>query len=462
MVKNHMHPWATVAVAVLAAFLPAQARPATAADRGTLLDRVDALVADSMEATRTPGIAVAVQYGGELILARGYGWADVENRTPATEHTVFRIGSVTKQFTAAAVLKLVEAGQVALEDPITKHLPDYPVGEFRVTVGQLLDHTSGIKGYTEMPAFWSKARLELSHQEMVDLFLAAPREFEPGERYQYNNSGYYLAGLLIERASGKTYAEYLEQTFFRPLGMRESHYLYNDPIVPNRAEGYRVDDGVLLNDEPLSMHLPYAAGALGASVLDLVRWTVALGNGEVLGPDALQTMTTRRQLPGGEEIGYGLGLFVGEMAGRRLIEHAGGINGFLSQLAWYPDDDLIVAVLANSRSAEPGALHARIARAVLGVQEATFAPVTLEPARLERYVGEYAFGRSPLTVEVSDGVLMIAGAESVPIGDHRFVGERDRERIAIFEVDSATGEATHLRLERWGQLQRGARRTAAP
>ena len=239
--------------------------------------------------------------------------------------------------------------------------------------------------------------------------------------------------------------------------MRESYYLYNDPIVPDRAEGYRVEDGVLLNDEPLSMHLPFAAGALGSSVLDLVRWTVALGAGDVVGPEGLEAMTTRRRLPGGDEIGYGLGLFVGEMAGHRLIEHAGGINGFLSQLAWYPDDDLIVAVLANSRSAEPGPLQARIARAVLGVPEPDHAPVALEQDELERYAGIYDFGRSPLPATVKDGVLLIAGRETVPIGEHRFAGTRDQEQMAIFEVDPDTGKATHLRLERWGQVQRGKR-----
>ncbi len=449
---------------ILFSALAATLSPAAAGadDRGALLERIDGLVADSMEATQTPGISVAVQYRGELIVAGGYGLADVENRVPATEHTVYRIGSVTKQFTAAAVMKLVEEGRVALADPMTKHFPDYPVGEFHITVGQLLDHTSGIKGYTEMPSFWEQGRLDLTHEQMIDLFSIVPHEFEPGDRYQYNNSGYYLAGLLIEKASGKSYAEYLEETFFRPLGMRESHYLYNDPIVPNRAEGYRVEDGVLLNDEPLSMHLPFAAGALGSSVLDLVRWIVALGAGDVVGPDGLEAMTTRRPLPGGDEIGYGLGLFVGEMAGRPKIEHAGGINGFLSQLSWYPNDDLIVTVLANCNCGEPGPLEARIARAVLGVAEPDHPAVDLDEEDLKRYAGIYDFGRSPLPVAVRDGKLLIAGRETVPIGGHRFAGTRDKEQIAIFEMDDATGRASHLRLERWGQVQRGKRAGADP
>ena len=448
---------------VLAAITSMPAPPAAAGDdRGALLERIDRLISYSMEATQTPGISVAVQQGGELILARGYGLADVENRVPATEHTVYRIGSVTKQFTAAAVMKLVEAGKVSLDDPITKHFPDYPVGEFHITVGQLLDHTTGIKGYTEMAAFWEKSRLDLSHEQMIELFSAEPYEFEPGDRYQYSNSGYYMAGLLIEKASGRTYAEYLRETFFGPLGMRESHYLYNDPIVPDRAEGYRVEDGVPLNDEPLSMLLPFSAGSLGSSVLDLVRWTTALGAGDVVAPDSLGAMTTRRRLPSGEEIGYGLGLQIGEMAGRRKISHGGGINGFLSQLSWYPDDELVVAVLSNSTSGEPAALEARIARAVLGVTEAEHAAVALEPEELARYAGVYDFGRNPVPVMVKDGVLVIAGNETVAIGEHRFVGTRDREQIAIFEVDAETGRATHLRLERWGQVQRGARSGTDP
>ena len=453
----------TLWLALLAAVASLPAPPAAVGDdRGQLLERIDALVADSMEATQTPGSSVAIQYGGELILARGYGLADVENNVPATEHTVYRIGSVTKQFTAAAVMKLVEEGKVALDDPMTKYFPDYPVGEFHITVGQLLDHTSGIKGYTEMPTFWEQGRLDLSHEQMIELFSAEPFEFEPGDRYQYSNSGYYLAGLLIEKVSGNTYAEFLGDTFFRPLGMRESHYLYNDPIVPNRAEGYRVEDGVVLNDEPLSMLLPFSAGSLGSSVLDLVRWTTALGTGDVVAPDSLKAMTTRRRLPGGEEIGYALGLQVGEMAGHRKISHGGGINGFLSQLSWYPEDELVVAVLSNSTSAEPAALEARIARVVLGVPEAEHAAVALEPDELRRYAGVYDFGRNPIPVLVKDGVLVIAGTETSPIGEHRFIGTRDQEQIAIFEVDADTGQATHLRLERWGQVQRGTRVGADP
>ena len=449
---------------ILLAALATTLAPAAAGadDRGTLLERIDELVSDEVEATQTPGISVAVQHRGELILAKGYGLADVENRVPATEHTVYRIGSVTKQFTAAAVMKLVEEGKVALDDPITEYFPDYPVGEFHITVGQLLDHTSGIKGYTEMPAFWEQSRLDLSHEQMIELFSAEPYEFEPGDRYQYNNSGYYLAGLLVEKASGKSYAEYLEETFFRPLGMRESHYLYNDPIVPNRAEGYRVEDGVLLNDEPLSMLLPFSAGSLGSSVLDLVRWTTALGDGDGVAPDSFEAMTTRRRLPGGEEIGYGLGLAVGEMAGHRKISHGGGINGFLSQHSWYPDNELIVAVLSNSTSAEPGPLEARIARAVLGVPEPAHTAVELKDDELTRYAGIYDFGRNPLPVLVREGKLIIAGRETVPIGGHRFAGTRDKEQVAIFEVDAETGRATHLRLERWGQVQRGKRAGADP
>ncbi len=451
--------WPLFLFALAAVLTP---RAFAAGDRGALLERIDELVSDSMAATQTPGVSVAVQAGGELVVARGYGLADVENRVPATEHTVYRIGSVTKQFTAAAALKLVEAGKVSLDDPIAEYFPDYPVGEFHITVGQLLDHTTGIKGYTEMPSFWEQSRLDLSHEQMIEMFSAEPYEFEPGDRYQYNNSGYYLAGLLVEKASGQSYADYLHETFFRPLGMRETHYLYNDPIVPNRAEGYRVEDGILLNDEPLSMLLPFSAGALGSSVLDLVRWTTALGAGDAVAPDSLAAMTTRRRLPNGEEIGYGLGLLVGEMAGHRKISHGGGINGFLSQLSWYPDDDLIVAVLSNSTSAEPAALEARIARAVLGVPEPDHAEVTLEPDELKRYAGSYDFGRNPITVVARDGRLLVAGRETVPIGDHRFVGIRDTEQIAIFEVDVETGRATHLRLERWGQVQRGKRTEADP
>ena len=443
----------TAALWMLTSALPAQTQT-----RGELLERLDAIVEESMERLQVPGTSVAIQKDGELILARGYGLADVENRVAATEHTVYRIGSVSKQFAAATIMQLVDQGRVALDEPAATYLPDYPWGEFRTTVRQLLDHTSGIKGYTEMPVFWEEGRNDLSHERMIEIMSEPPLEFEPGDRFQYSNSAYYLAGLVVENVTGTTWPEFVQNEVFRPLGMRSSHYLYNDPIVPNRAEGYRVEDGVLLNDAPLSMHLPFSAGALGSSVSDLIRWVNALTSGEVVTELSTRAMTTRGKLNDGSDNGYGLGLFIGELSGHKKIEHGGGINGFLSQLSWYPDDDLIVAVLTNSTSASPAALEAALAREVLGLPQPNHETISLTQEELERYAGLYDMGRNEVPFTVVDGALQFAGTPLLPLGNHRFVSSTDPDRVLIFEFGQETAEhPTGFRLERWGQVQRGVR-----
>jgi CubicO group peptidase (beta-lactamase class C family) len=444
--------------AVTGVALVTAATAAAGETRGELLADLDALVETAMAAQQVPGTSVAIVKNGELILARGYGLADVENQVPATEHTVYRIGSVTKQFAAASLLQLVDQGLVELDEPASTYLPDYPWGKFKTTVRQLLDHTSGIKGYTEMPEFWKQGRNDLSHQEMIDLMSSAPLEFEPGDRFQYSNSAYYLVGLIVEKVTGESWADYVEDELFEPLGMRSSHYLYNDPIVPNRAEGYRLVEGELKNDDPLSMYLPYAAGALGSSVSDLMRWLRALTTGEVMSEQSFKAMTTSGKLNDGSEHGYGLGLFVGELDGHRMIEHAGGINGFLSQVAWLPEDDLMIAVLCNSTDSSPGALTASLSRRVLGLEAPQYQAVTQSDKELERYVGLYDAGRNPMPVALVDGVLQVAGQEAVAIGNHRFISPNDPDRLMIFEFEKDPDDkASGLRIERWGQVQKAVR-----
>ena len=207
---------------------------------GPLAGQIHELAQDALREHPAPGISIGVQQGGEVVFAGGFGYADLENEVPATADTVYRIGSVTKQFTAAAAMLLVEEGKLDLSSDLREYLPDYDTQGFEVTVERLLNHTSGIKGYTEMPEFWERSRLDLGHEAMLELFSEPPFEFEPGDRYQYNNSGYYLLGVLIERLSGMRYTEFLEARLFGPLGLERTHYLRNGPLGPGRAEGYEV------------------------------------------------------------------------------------------------------------------------------------------------------------------------------------------------------------------------------
>jgi len=373
-----------------------------------------------------PGISIGVQRGGEVIFAGGFGYADLENEVPATADTVYRIGSVTKQFTAAAAMLLVEEGKLDLSADLREYLPDYDTQGFEVPVERLLNHTSGIKGYTEMPEFWERSRLDLGHEAMLELFSEPPFEFEPGDRYQYNNSGYYLLGVLIERLSGMSYTEFLEARLFGPLGLERTHYLRNGPLVPGRAEGYEVgEDGGFVNDEPLSMELPYAAGSMGASVLDLLAWQRALASGQAVSPAGYERMTARGSLVNEDPVHYGYGLGISAEHGLAKISHGGGINGFRAELALYPEEDLGIAVLINSGSGRPGLLENRIARAALGMEQLVVNEIEVSEAELRRCAGTYNPGRGPVTLRFEDGALFGFGERLVPVGEGVFHPDGD-------------------------------------
>ena len=418
--------------------------------RSELLARIDESVDTAMERDHIVGTSIGVRKSGEVIVAKGYGYADLENDVRATEHTVYRIGSITKQFTAASIMKLVEAGELSLDDELTKFLPDYPAAGHKITIDRLLNHTSGIKGYTEMEAFSEVMRDDLSQAELIALFSAEPFEFAPGEKYQYNNSAYYLLGVLIEKVTGQTYEGYLHENIWEPLGMLESHYLDNSPIVRNRADGYEFRQGRVVNDDPLSMRLPYSAGSLGSSVSDLFAWQAALLSNRVVSESSYERMITPGTLNSGKKLTYGYGLSIGEMEGHRKISHGGGINGFRTHLSYYPDDDLTVIVLSNTGSANPAALESEIARAVLGIATVEIQEVDLTTAQLEMYAGTYDPGRGPIPASVRDDRLFMMGRALRPIGDHRFVSSIDPHHRVTFSVEG--DRAVSVRIEREGQV----------
>lgn len=432
--------------------VPPDAREEPAA----LAAKIDPLVLEAMKRDQVVGASVGVMKHGEILLAKGYGYADLENRVPATEHTVYRLGSITKQFTAVAIMMLVEQGRVGLDDEITKYLPDYPTRGHKITIDRLLNHTSGIKGYTEMgEKFWGRARLDLPHEEMIDLFSSEPFQFAPGERYQYNNSAFYLLGVLIEKVSEKSYAEFLRENIFNPGGLDETHYLYNSPIIENRAEGYEVREGKVINDDPLSMWLPFSAGALGSSVTDLLAWQAALVEHRLISRESCEKMVTPATLHDGSKTTYGYGLAIGAMAGRRKIAHGGGINGFRTQLSYYPEEDLTVAVLCNTGSAVPDALESKIARVVLAVPERTVEVIELSEDELQVYTGVYDPGRSPIQVSLVEGALEVMGLRLRPIGHHVFVPTVDDYQEFIFTVED--DKAVSLRVRREGHVTEAPR-----
>jgi len=411
------------------------------------------------------GVSVAVVRGADTLLMKGYGLADLEWAvpTPVDGRASYEIGSMTKQFTAAAVLKLVEEGKLDLDADMTRYLPDFDTQGHAVPLRRLLDHTSGIKGYTEMRAFGEIAVRKLPRDTLVALVAAEPFEFEPGTAQIYNNSAYFLLGLIIEKVTGQEYADYVRENLFDALGMADSYYCSSSAVRAMRAHGYDPTPGGLVRKGYLEHIWPYAAGSLCSTVGDLVRWNQALHGGEVLSPGSYRALTTPAPLEDGTPIRYAMGLGVDDRGGRRIIAHGGGINGFLSDGRYYPDEGLIIVVLQNSTgSPGPGALGSALADLVLGpLPEPVATPYAGD---LEELVGEYAGPargrRLTMSVSVDDGALVFTpqgaaeGARPVHVqgmtweaGATRFWFERQAGGGAVLRMDQGSG---HYVLRRVG------------
>jgi D-alanyl-D-alanine carboxypeptidase len=373
----------------LALALTGSALHAQAPSRAAVIARVDSIVKATLAADKTPGLTLAVVRGSDTIVMKGYGLADVENNVPVTAESVFRIGSITKQFTSAAVMKLVEDGKIRLDGTLGDYLPEYAGAGKRATMHQLLNHTSGIVPYTGVgPKFWDQSRLDLTHAQMLELFAKDSLQFEPGSRMVYNNSGYYLLGMIIEKVTGKSYAEHLRATEWQPLGLTQTMYCGQREIIPHRAQGYEVANGTVVNAAPLSMNLPFAAGALCSTPRDLVKWTRALHGGRVVSPASFTKMTSITQLSTGMTNPYGYGLVREQFSGHAMISHGGGINGFGAFLAHYPADQLTIALAANGPT-NTTQLHQKIMRVVLGIPEPVLIDRPTTAAERARYAGNY-------------------------------------------------------------------------
>ena len=317
-----------------------------AAEPTALEKAVDTIALEMIEQDQAIGMSIGVARGDKTLLVKGYGLADVENQVPASSESVYRIGSITKMFTAAAILLLAEDGRLKLDDPITRFLPEFPID--KVTVRHLLNHTSGLVSFTDLPDYREKIRQDVTHDEIVDRFKDLPPHFAPGERYRYCNSGYYLLGMIIEIASEKEYEAFLVERIFDPLKLNASYYDWGPPIIPQRARGYNFWGGKLSNAPFNSMTQPFAAGALASTAGDLLKFNKALVSGQLLKKESRKEMIEPATLSNGKKSRYGLGCFIRQQSGEKWIGHGGSIVGFGCQLAWLPDHDLTIVVLGNS------------------------------------------------------------------------------------------------------------------
>lgn len=332
--------------------------------------------------------AVLVAKDGKIIFEKGYGMANIELGVPNTPQMKFQIGSITKQFTATAIMQLEEKGSLSLNDPITKHLTDYPkeTGD-KITIHNLLSHTSGIPNYTNMPEAMKNKALEVSVEDLMGTFKNEPLDFEPGEKHVYSNSNYVVLGAIIEKITGKTYEDYLQDNIFKPLGMNNSGYDHRDRIMKNRAAGYSQNEAKeLVNAEFVHMSTPYAAGALYSTVEDMLIWDQALYGEKILKKGSLEKMFTPVK---GD---YGYGWVIDEVFGRKHIWHNGGIFGFVTNFGRWVDDKICVVVFSNNDAAPVDGITLELGAIALGEPydlPVVKTPIKIDPAIFADYEGVY-------------------------------------------------------------------------
>ena len=315
--------------------------------------------------------SVLVARGDQVLFSKGYGSANLEWGIPDTPNTKFRLGSVTKQFTAASILLLEERGKLKVEDPIKKYLPDAPAAWDKMTIFNVLTHTAGIPNFTGFPDYASLEPFATTPEKLVARFRDKPLEFEPGEKWNYSNSGYALLGYLIEKISGESYESFVQKNIFTALGMKDSGYDSNSAVIARRASGYSPTPNGLVNAGFVHMSIPYAAGALYSTTEDLLKWEQGLFGGKLLSAASLQKMTT----PFKNDYAFGVGVHT--VNGHKVIDHNGGIEGFSTMLAYYPDDKLTVVALANMTPASSGEIVSQLALLAQGGN------VTLQSERKE-------------------------------------------------------------------------------
>jgi CubicO group peptidase (beta-lactamase class C family) len=399
-----------------------------------------------------PGLAVLVARDDKLLFKHAYGMASIELGVPLSPQHKFRIGSVTKQFAAAALLTLIDQGKAALNDPLSKYLPDYPNAEV-ITLQQLLNHTSGVKSYTGIPGYMhNKIRYELSTAELINEFKHLAADFPPGTDFRYNNSGYVLLGAVIEAISGKSWHQYINDALLQPHKLSNIIYPGEQSIIAGMADGYSLRPGQdVTRAALLSMTQPHAAGALVADADALWQWNRLLHQGKLLKAETYQQMISPTGAAAENDGNYGFGISKGTLRGMQELQHGGGINGFVSLLVYLPQPQLTVVMLRNSDGPGPDLsyLSRKIAAYASGNPYPEYQTVSLTEAQLRSASGIYSKGEDSRTLEVRDGKLFSTRAggrpfELIPQANDSF-GFADSVTRLVIQRDNK-GNATGLNM----------------
>jgi len=409
---------------------------------------------------------VLVARGDQVLLSKGYGSADLEWSIPNTPSTKFRLGSLTKQFTAASILLLEQQGKLKTDDLVKKYVSNAPAAWDNMTVFHVLTHTAGIPNFTSFPEYPALSLSAMTPEKLVGTFLNKPLDFQPGEKWSYSNSGYVLLGYIIEKVSGETYEKFLQENIFTPLAMKDSGYDSNTAVIARRAMGYTpLPNGTILNAGYLHMSIPFAAGGLYSTTDDLLKWEQGLFGGKVLSAASLTKMTT----PFKNDYAFGVG--VQTVNGHKLIDHNGGIQGFNTHLSYYPNEKLMIAVLSNLNGNAPDQLAPQLARLAFGenvMLTSERKEIILDPAVLERYRGVYKMAVPPggnmlVAPEGNQLSTQLSGQPPVPIfaqSETMFFAKVVDAQIE-FPATGANAKATQLTLHQNGRDLVGTRMSDA-
>ena len=359
--------------------------------------------------------SVLIANGDKVLVCKGYGLANIEYDALNTSKTKFRLGSVTKQFTAMAIMQLQEDGLLSIDDPLSKFIPDYPDGD-RITIQHLLTHTSGIPNLLDFPELENIKKNKTPVEEIIEIFINEPLEFTPGEKYQYSNSGYTLLGYIIEKVSGKTYEEYLKENIFIPLNMKDSGYDHHSTILQYRASGYFPGKNGIINAKYIDMSIPFGGGCLFSTVEDMYLWDRALYTDKLLNESSLNEIFT----PFKDDYGYGW--YISDIHNRKCIRHSGGIDGFTANISRYVDDNVCIVVLSNFEHTPVNNISKDLAAILFGEKYELPSKrdvVTLDPVIYKNYIGTYEFAPDNLLNITTDN-------------DHLFIAPPGQPEVEIF------------------------------
>lgn len=432
----------------------------------TITEDIDKFMTEKYPADQ-PGAAILVAKNDKVLFRKGYGLASLNPDKPVTPDMVFRIGSITKQFTSTAILKLAEQGKIDLKADITTYLTDFSTSGKTVTVEQLLNHTSGIKSYTSLPDAMSKKGLYISPADMMKIIQAQPSDFSPNDQWLYNNSGYFLLGMIIEKVSGTTYGEFVAKNLFKPAGMKTS-FTDDSNLPANTAKGYLKSGATEFKAaDYIHPSVPYSAGAIFSTVDDLWKWNHAVFNYKLVKKESLEKAWTPTTLNNGKLVGYGYAWSLGRLGDAKVIGHGGAIDGYLTMEIYVPDQKIYVCILSNSMTANPEEYAYQVAEIAAGISNAKEpATLALTEGALDEYTGVYQISDKEDRIITRQGTQIFSQRtggtkyEIFPYEKDAFFFKDSPARLTFFR--NADGKIESIELKSRDFIPQRATRTNKP